>query len=108
MCNGNGDTCKTYKGVNREDGDGEFYLHADQVTHSLNNSMETKQSDVDERKGPFAAAGHTVQSSPCWRASYALGHPKQRKFKFNFMKSFYFGCRGAQLALPEHGGFCTM
>ena len=48
-----------------------------------------------------------VQNPPRWRASHALGHPKQRKFKFNWMKSLCFGCPSAQLAL-QHGGFCTM
>ena len=33
--------------------------------------------------GPFAANGHMVQNPPCWRASNALGHAKQRKFKLN-------------------------
>ena len=42
--------------------------------------------------GPFAVNGHMVQKIPCWRANYALGHPKQRKFKFDLMKSLCFGC----------------
>ena len=42
--------------------------------------------------GPFVANGHMVQNPPCWRASYALGHPKQRKFKFDWMKLLCFGC----------------
>ena len=37
--------------------------------------------------GPFAASGHMVQNPSCWRASYALGHPKQRKCKFVLIKS---------------------
>ena len=57
--------------------------------------------------GPFAAGGHMVQNPPCWRASYALGHPKQRKCKFVLMKSLCSGCPSGQLAL-QHGGFCTM
>ena len=57
--------------------------------------------------GPFAASGHMVQNPPCWRASYALGHPKQRKCKFGLMKSLCSGCPSGQLAL-QHGGFCTM
>ena len=57
--------------------------------------------------GPFAANGHMVQNPPCWRASYPLGHPKQRKFKFVLMKSLCSGCPSGQLAL-QHGGFCTM
>ena len=32
------------------------------------------------RYGPFAADSHMVQNPPCWRASYALGHPKQSDF----------------------------
>ena len=57
--------------------------------------------------GPFAANGHMVQNPPCWRASYALGHPQQRKCKFVLMKSLCSGCPSGQLAL-QHGGFCTM
>ena len=57
--------------------------------------------------GLFAANGHVVQNPPCWRASYALGHPKQRKFKFDWMKSLCFGYPSAELVL-QHGGFCTM
>ena len=48
-----------------------------------------------------------VQNPPCWRASCALGHPKQRKCKFVLMKSLCSGCPSGQLAL-QHGGFCTM
>ena len=65
------------------------------VSHSLINN------------GPFAASGHMVQNPPCWRASYALGHPKQRKCKFVLMKSLCSGCPSGQLPL-QHGGFCTM
>ena len=57
--------------------------------------------------GPFAACGHMVQNAPCWRASYALGHQKQRKCKSVLMKSLCSGCPSGQLAL-QHGGFCTM
>ena len=57
--------------------------------------------------GPFAASGHMVQNPPCWRASYALGHPQQRKCKFVLMKSLCSGCPSGQLAL-QHGGFCTI
>ena len=60
-----------------------------------------------ELNGPFAAGSHMVQNPPCWRASYALGHPKQRKCKFVLMKSLCSGCPSGQLAL-QHGGFCTM
>ena len=48
-----------------------------------------------------------VQNPPCWRASYALGQPKQRKCKFVLMKSLCSGCPSGQLAL-QHGGFCTI
>ena len=41
-----------------------------------------------------------VQNPPYWRASYALGHPKQRKCKFVLMKSLCSGCPSGQLALP--------
>ena len=57
--------------------------------------------------GPFAASGYMVQNLPCWRASYVLGHPKQRNCKFVLMKSLCSGCLSRQLAL-QHGGFCTM
>ena len=57
--------------------------------------------------GPFAANSKMIQNPPCWRASYALGHPKQRKFKFDWMKSLCFGCPSLKLAL-QHFGFCTM
>ena len=57
--------------------------------------------------GPFAASGHMVQNPPCWRASYALGHPQQRNCKFVLMKSLCSGCPSGQLAL-QHGRFCTM
>ena len=30
-----------------------------------------------------------VQNSPRWRTSYAMGQPKQRKFKFDLMKSLW-------------------
>ena len=60
-----------------------------------------------DSNGPFAASGHMVQNPPCWRASYALGHPKQRKCKFVLMKSLCSGCPSGQLAL-QHGGFCTI
>ena len=46
-------------------------------------------------KGPFAANGHMVQNPPYWRESNALGHPKQRTFKFYWMKSLCFGCPSA-------------
>ena len=42
--------------------------------------------------GPFAAHGHMVQNPSCWRVSDALGHPKQRTFKFDLMKSLCSGC----------------
>ena len=44
-----------------------------------------------------------VQNPPCWRASFTLGHPKQRKCKFVLMKSLCSGCPSGQLAL-QHGG----
>lgn len=55
-------------------------------------------------KGPSAANGHTAQNPPCQSASYALRHPKQRKVKFDWMKSLCFGCPSVWLAL-QHGGF---
>ena len=44
------------------------------------------------RNGPVATNGHMVQNLPRWIASYTLGHPKQRKFMFDLMKSLCFGC----------------
>ena len=41
------------------------------------------------------------------KVQYALGHPKQRKFKFDWMKSFCFGCPNEQISL-QHGRFSTM
>ena len=60
-----------------------------------------------EGNGPFAANGHMLQNPPCWRASCALGHAKQRKFKFDWMKALCFECPCAQLAL-QHCGFYTI
>ena len=65
------------------------------------------ESEAMCKNGPFAASGHMVQNPPCWRASYALGHPQQRKCKFVLMKSLCSGCPSGRLAL-QHGGFCTM
>ena len=70
-------------------------------------SFFVHETTEEQRNGPFAASGHMVQNPPCWRASYPLGHPKQRKCKFGLMKSLCFGCPSGQLAL-QHGGFCTM
>ena len=56
-------------------------------------------SQQQEEMGPFAASGHMVQNAPCWRASYELGHPQQRKCKFVLMKSLCSGCPSGQLAL---------
>ena len=69
--------------------------------------FSTSDGSKTKTNGPFAASGHMVQNPPCWRASYALGHPKQRKFKFVLMKSLCSGCPSGQLAL-QHGGFCIM
>ena len=44
--------------------------------------------------GLFVLNGQMVQNPPCWRASYTLGHPKQRKFKFD-LKMICFGCLSA-------------
>ena len=44
------------------------------------NFFDTRQTKL--WNGPFAVNGHMVQNPSCWRASYTLGHPKQRKFKF--------------------------
>ena len=56
-------------------------------------TLITGQISIQNKfNGPFAASGHMVQNPPCWRASYALGHPKQRKCKFILMKSLCSGC----------------
>ena len=39
-----------------------------------------------------------------WVRNYAMGHPKQRKFKFNWIESLCLGCPSGQLAF-QHGGF---
>ena len=41
--------------------------------------------------GPFAANGHMVQNPPCWGASYALGHPKQRDYIQSHLNFLCFG-----------------
>ena len=45
--------------------------------------------------GPFAANGHMVQSPPCWRASYPLGHPKQSDLFQSNLNFVCFGCPSA-------------
>ena len=54
----------------------------------------SKDYQFADNNGPFnvAANGHMVQTPPCWRASYTRGHPKQQKFKFDWMKSLCFRC----------------
>ena len=39
--------------------------------------------------GPLAANDHMVKNPKCWRASYALGHPKQSDF---IKSNLSFGC----------------
>ena len=34
---------------------------------------------------------HMVSNLPCWMASYAVGHPKQRKVMLGWLKSLCFG-----------------
>ena len=68
-------------------------------------AMEQIKNNRNNTNRPFAASGHMVQNPPCWRASYALGHPKQRKCKFALMKSLCSGCPSGQLAL-QHGASC--
>ena len=48
----------------------------------IENTASSTRPQVDMDNGPFAAYCHVVQNPPCWRATYVLGHPKQRKFKF--------------------------
>ena len=52
--------------------------------------IHSRQAPLDAN-GPFAANCHIVQKTPCWRASYPLGRPKQRKFKFDWMNFLCFG-----------------
>ena len=79
-----------------------------EITLTNLNRFEQRNEPIRiQSNGPFAASGHMVQNPPCWRASYALGHPKQRKCKFVLMKSLCSGCPSGQLAL-QHGEFCTM
>ena len=61
--------------------------------------LKKAQTPVGKLNCPFATNGHMVRNPPCWRASYALGRPKQRKLKFDWMNSLRLGCPGAQLAL---------
>ena len=84
-----------------------LFLIVDVILSSQNLDTGGKLKRVTWSNGPFAASGHMVQTPPCWRASYPLGHPKQRKFKFVLVKSLCSGCPSGQLAL-QHGGFCTM
>ena len=63
--------------------------------------------------GLFAANGHMVQSLPCWRASYALGHPKKKKKKKENSSSigrgrFLLDVPASTQLVLQHGGFCTM
>ena len=46
---------------------------------------------------PFSANGRIVQNPPRWRASYKQGHPKQTKFKSDWIKSLCFERPSAQL-----------
>ena len=45
--------------------------------------------------GPFAAGGHMVQNSPCWRASCPLEHPEQSDFIKTNLHFLCFGCPSA-------------
>lgn len=49
--------------------------------------------------GPFARSWQMVQGLPCWMASYALGHPKQREVTLSWWKSLCFG--GCCILLPS-------
>ena len=59
--------------------------------HFGQNSLKYGKS-THPMNGPFAASSYMVQHPPYWRASYALGHPQQRKCKFVLMKSLCSGC----------------
>ena len=60
-----------------------------------------------KENGPFAAYGHMVQNPPRWWAIFALGHPKQRKFMFDWISRFVLGVNVRSL-LSRIAGFCTM
>ena len=49
--------------------------------------------------GRFARSCQMVQNLPCWMASYALGHPKQREVTLGWWKSLCFG--GCCILLPS-------
>lgn len=48
--------------------------------------------------GPLATNDHKAQT-PCWIASYALAHPKQRRVKLVWLKSLRFGAYHVLLPL---------
>ena len=54
--------------------------------HLLTIPLYVTPTPIITLNGPFAANGHMVQNPPYWRVSYA-----QRKFKFDWIKSFCFG-----------------
>ena len=58
------------------------------VSLELDGNAKKKKKNKTFRlmcNGPLVAIGHMIQATPCWIASYALGHTKQRKFKFDFV-----------------------
>jgi len=64
-----------------------------------------KQTNPNKIKQSFAFEMDPLQLTvtwykitPCWRASYALGHPKQRKVKFDWCKSHCSECPTACFA----------
>ena len=50
-----------------------------------------KKNNSEFGDGPFARSCHMVYNLPCWMASYALGHPKQREVTLGWWKSLCFG-----------------
>ena len=70
-----------------------FSSHAKRMLYTLHKSCE-----------PKSWLSHLVYNPPCWIASYALGHPKQRRknlrlLKLLFWRLYYF--------VFQPGSFCT-
>ena len=65
------------------------------AVHTRNQTLFEQQKEAIGQNGPFAADGHMVQNPPCWRASYALGHPKQSDFIQLNLNFLCFACPSA-------------
>ena len=60
-----------------------------------NQNTPFQRGPVQLYNGPFAASGHMVQNSPCWRASCTLGHPEQSDFIKTNLHFLCFECPSA-------------